>query len=625
MRENRFHRSRLYVSRFIHLLLVLEPQECPEHNMALVRRILRIAVIPLLLAALAYGAQALAGYALDALASYPGVPLDTPAPGRPTTPVTGRVVVVVVDGLREDTSRQLPTFQALRRQGADLTAWSGLPSLSWPGYTVLGTGAYPDLSGVASNWYEGAVHVDSLFARAQAAGLPTALATMQGWDDLYGPWVTYTYAAPWSDSGHDPEAMAWTTEAIGAEARRMLQETDTALLYVHFGETDEAGHAYGGDSPEYLAAALHADAQIAALADLLDWNRDTLILTADHGMSARQGNLIKIGGGHGGGEVVVRRVPLVVVGRGVTPGVYPEGGQADIVPTVATLLGLPIPAQSQGRTRLDILVLSPEQRAAAALALGAQQRALYDGYLRLLGARLEADGFAEARAAWEAGRYDIVEGWVGSSLQRLDEAVARAETNRLWSERLVRLPYLLVPLLLGVLAFFLYRPRRELVVPALLGVLFFALYWGAYLLLRGLTVSFTAVGGWPEEAFFLARTSDAAIAMGVVAVVAGLLWWRRPWHEVVWRANWTALTIAWAMVVQLGFFLWLYGLVMVWRLPDLGWGFKFYLDLMGTLGLGLAGILFPWLALGSSRLPALVRAIVARIARAAAHRARRSV
>jgi hypothetical protein len=71
--------------------------------------------------------------------------------------------------------------------------------------------------------------------------------------------------------------------------------------------------------------------------------------------------------------------------------------------------------------------------------------------------------------------------------------------------------------------------------------------------------------------------------------------------------------------------LWLYGLVMVWRLPDLGWGFKFYLDLMGTLGLGLAGILFPWLALGSSRLPALVRAIVARIARAAAHRARRSV
>jgi len=590
--------------------------------MAFARRILRIALIPMLLAILATSAQALASHALDNLATYPGVPLEPLELGRPTAPVSHRVVVVVVDGLRDDTSRQLPTFQALRRQGADLTAWSGLPSLSWPGYTVLGTGAYPDLSGVASNWYEGEVRVDSLFARALAAGRPPALAAMQGWDDLYGPWVPYIYAAPWSASGHDPEAMAWTTDAIGAEARRMLQETDAALLYIHFGETDEAGHAYGGESPEYLAAALHADAQIAALVELLDWSEDTLILTADHGMSGRQGALIKIGGGHGGAETVVRRVPLVVVGRGVAPGVYPESGQADIVPTVAALLGLSIPAQNQGRTRLDLLVLSPEQRAAAALALAEQQQALYEAYLRVLGTQLEADGLTAAQSALAAGQYDRVEGLVRMYLQQLDEAVARSETNQLWSERLLRLPYLLVPLLLIVPAILLYRPRRGLLVPALLGVLFFALYWGIYLLLRGLTVSFTAVGGWPEEAFFYSRVLDAVIVMAVVAIVVGLLWRGQPWHEVVWRANWTALTIAWAMVVQLGLFLWLYGFTMIWRLPDLGWGFKFYLDLMGTLGLGLAGVFLPWLALGVSRLPALVRLVVARITRS--RRSRRS-
>jgi len=596
--------------------------ENPEHKMALARRILSIALIPLLLAGLAYGAQSLALHALDVLATYPGAPLEPLTPGRPTAAVSGRVVVVVVDGLREDTSRQMPTFQALRQQGADLTARAGLPSLSWPGYTVLGTGTYPDFSGVASNWYEGAVHVDSLLARAKEAGLPTALATMQGWDEFYGPWADEVYAAPWSDSGHDPEAMAWTTAAIGAEAQRMLQAGRAALLYVHFGETDEAGHAYGGDSPEYLEAALRVDAQIAALAGLLDWNRDTLILTADHGMSGLQGNLIRIGGGHGGGEDVVLQVPLAAVGRGIAPGVYPEGGQADIVPTVAALLGLPIPAHSQGRTRLDILVLTAEQHAAASLALGEQQQALYGAYLRLLGARPEAGGQAEARAAWAAGRYDEVEGLVRSDLQQLDEVVARAAANRLWSERLARLPYLLGPLLAGIAALFLYRPRRELVAPALLAALFFALYWAIYLLFRGFTVSFTAVGGWAEEAFFFARSWDAAIVMGVVAITAGVLWRRRAWHEVVWRASWTALTIAWAMVVQLGLFMWLYGLAMDWRLPDMGWGFKFYLDLLGTLGLGAAGFLLPWAALGVARLPALLRIVVARLRRSAAARVR---
>ena len=584
--------------------------------MVLARRILSLILIPLLLLALAYGAQLLAWHALDELATYPGVPLETLAPGEPSAPVSNRVVVVVVDGLRVDTSHRLPAFEALRQQGADLTAWSGLPSISWPGYTVLGTGVYPDLSGVASNWYEGAVRVDSLFARAQEAGRLTALVTMRGWDDLYGPWVDHVYTTPWSASGHDPEEMAWTTAALGTEARRVLQETDTALLYLHFGETDEAGHAYGGDSPEYLAAALRVDAEIAALASLLDWNTDTLILTADHGMSDRQGHLISMGGGHGGGEVVVRQVPLVVAGRGIAPGVYPESGQADIVPTIAVLLGLPIPVHSQGRTLLDILVLAPEQRAAAALSLGVQQQALYDAYMRTLGARVEEIGLAQAQAAWQAGQYDLVQGLVQPALERLDEAVARAAANRLWSERLLRLPYLLAPLFLGGLAVGLYRPRRKLVVPALLGALFFALYWGIYLLIRGFTVSFTAVGGWPEAAFFLARTWDAAIVMGVLALAAGLLWRRRPWHEVVWRANWTALTIAWAMVAQWGLFLWLYGLAMVWRLPDLGWGFKFYLDILGTVGLGAAGLLFPWLALGAARLPALVRVVGARISRA---------
>ncbi|MGB9723831.1 MAG: alkaline phosphatase family protein [Chloroflexia bacterium] len=565
----------------------------------MVRRLLRILLIPLLLLGLGIGAYQLANFSFDTFMEYPGPALGKPPVGRPTTPISRRVVVVVVDGLREDTSRQMPTFQRLREQGADLPSLTQVPSLSLPGYTVLGTGAYPDFSGVTTNWYQGAVRVDSLFARAREAGLPTALSTMGGWDELYGPWVTHIYTVTWSGEGHDPAAMAWTTPAIGREALRLLRESDVALLYVHFGETDEAGHAYGGTGPEYLQAARHVDEQIAAIAQALDWSRDTLILTADHGMSAAWGSA---GGGHGGGEMEVRRIPLVLVGRGIAPGVYPQGGQADLVPTIAALLGLPIPVHSQGHTRLDALALTPQVQAEKALALGEQQEALYTAYLEGLGASLETDGLDAARAALSAGDYGQVEKEVRAYLDRLDEAVARAVANRLWQERLVRLPYFLVPLLGLALYVGLYRPRSELLRPFLLALLFFVLHLALYFLVRGYTISFTAIAGLSEKDFFFARMTDAFLVMVLVALVAGILWRRRPWEEVVWKANQSALFVAWVYLLQLGLFAWLFGPVMSWRLPDLTWGFKYYLDLLATVGAGLAGFLFPWLALGVSRI-----------------------
>jgi hypothetical protein len=108
--------------------------------------------------------------------------------------------------------------------------------------------------------------------------------------------------------------------------------------------------------------------------------------------------------------------------------------------------------------------------------------------------------------------------------------------------------------------------------------------------------------------------------MGVVAIVAGALWRRRAWEDVIWQANQTALAITWTMLVQLGLFLWLYGLPMVWRLPDLGWGFKFYIDLLATVGVGFAGLLFPWLVLAVSRLSRLCDPVVGLVKRVTARR-----
>jgi hypothetical protein len=51
-------------------------------------------------------------------------------PGQRGAAATNQVVLVVVDGLRDDVSRALPVLNGLRARGADLTLRTGQPSLS---------------------------------------------------------------------------------------------------------------------------------------------------------------------------------------------------------------------------------------------------------------------------------------------------------------------------------------------------------------------------------------------------------------------------------------------------------------------------------------------------------------
>ncbi|MBN1484529.1 MAG: alkaline phosphatase family protein [Chloroflexia bacterium] len=565
----------------------------------MLKRLLRILLIPLLLLGLGYGTLPFLNTTVACWRVYEPLPLEGLAPGPAREALSERVVVVVVDGLREDTSRQMPALQGLRARGADLPSWTGLPAVSRPGYTALGTGAYPEFSGEIANWHFDAVGVDSLFARARTAGLRTGLVTMVGWSGLYRPWVDYFVQFPWSQGGYNAEQAGRTTLDIGLQAQEALQEWGLDLLYVHFGQVDEAGHAYGGDSPEYLEAALQVDAQIARLAAELDWGRDTLLLTADHGMTDGWRDR---GGGHGGAEPESRRIPLVLVGRGILPGQYAEGGQADLVPTVAALLGLPIPSHSQGRTQLEALAALPQQRAELALALGGQQEALYRAYLRALGARDQVDGLPQARAALAAGQYERAEQLVEEYLDRLDRVVARAEANRNWQQRFARLPYLLLPLLALGLGLGLYRPRRELLPPLLFTGLFFLLGQLLYRWGHGGSYSLSTIRAADEFDFFLQRAIDSALVLLVLAVLIGVLWRRRPWPEVLWPANLSVLGIAAALALQLGLFLWLFDVRLEGQLPPLDWGFKFFLDLTAAVVVGWTGVLFAPLALGVSRL-----------------------
>jgi hypothetical protein len=88
----------------------------------------------------------------------------------------------------------------------------------------------------------------------------------------------------------------------------------------------------------------------------LDNGETTFVIVSDHGHIQRRGH-----GGHGGGELEVTVIPLVLAGKAIKPG-GDIAYQIDVAPTIAALLGLPIPASNQGGVLFNALEMTDAQR-----------------------------------------------------------------------------------------------------------------------------------------------------------------------------------------------------------------------------------------------------------------------
>jgi Metalloenzyme superfamily/Type I phosphodiesterase / nucleotide pyrophosphatase len=279
--------------------------------------------------------------ATSALAS----PSPTPAAPPLAAPPSRRVVLFVIDGLGEDRSHDLPALDELRRRGASTIAHSHLPSLSRPNYVSLLTGVAPLDSGVRSNDYAWEVPLDSLLLRVHKSARQTAFITdvAPGFGRMFAGHLSEATAAPWRNG-------------LASAASRAL-ERGFPFVVIIAGAVDDAGHRSGAASLAYRRAALDVDRQLGELVASLDLARDTILVTADHGHTA--------GGGHGGDEPEVMRVPVVLAGAGVRPAAQLTGARlVDLAPTIAALLGVPAPRHARGRTLVELLALSPTRTAA---------------------------------------------------------------------------------------------------------------------------------------------------------------------------------------------------------------------------------------------------------------------
>jgi hypothetical protein len=253
---------------------------------------------------LAFGAAALDAVLIRSFGFVPGPSLfpvyaPPPFPERADPPgprIADSVTLVIVDGLRVDASRAMPALEALRARGASATLCSPFPSFTRPGMASLLTGAPPRVHGYVAN-------------RVARPSPVRAVAPFRYGGDPYG-WI--------------PRIFPDDVRADG--------EADLRVFYLPY--PDDAAHAEGALGAAYRAAVARADAEVRAIAAGVDLAREALIVTADHGH--------RDGGGHGGGEAVVRAIPYVAAGRGAGP--LPEGAPAEAVAReIARLLGRPVP------------------------------------------------------------------------------------------------------------------------------------------------------------------------------------------------------------------------------------------------------------------------------------------
>ena len=220
------------------------------------------------------------------------------------------VVLVSIDGLNPKAITMLgpsgaPTFYRLMAEGAStLNARTTVErTQTLPNHASIATGrrvALPGGHGVTFNEDPGGTihgaageYVASVFDVVHDNGGSTALMAGKDKFAFYDRSWAATTGAPdttGADDGRDKidsylkaSAVTTTTTIIG--------ELDTAprdFTFVHFHETDTAGHASGWLSPEYLAAVATADAQVDRLLDSIAADPElaantVVIVSTDHG------------------------------------------------------------------------------------------------------------------------------------------------------------------------------------------------------------------------------------------------------------------------------------------------------------------------------------------------------
>ena len=267
------------------------------------------------------------------------------------------VVLLVIDGLRPDAIDvdRMPALAQLRDDHWSASrAETVSPSITIAALASLATGVAPgthrltEASVTALGRFRDLV---PLPAHLKRHGIPTRIVI----GEMPGPQLLLARllvgaagVAGLVSAGDEPGT-------VGVRAATLVRREPGGLVVVYLDDCDRAGHTSGWMSPRYFEAAARCDAAVSHLATLAESGQATLCVTADHG-----------GGGveptdHDLPHPVNSAIPIILAGEGLA--VRGSSDRAahllDIPPTVAALLGAPVPVGYEGRILSEALGVAP--------------------------------------------------------------------------------------------------------------------------------------------------------------------------------------------------------------------------------------------------------------------------
>lgn len=530
----------------------------------------RFAIYILLCVILAGGSYYMASGLMDNVFQYRS-PLnaDPPIPGLSLgDPVARQVVFVLIDALRYDTSLKpdvMPALNQLREQAAFAEMHSKTPSYSSPGYGVLLTGAWPELSDApAFNLnYEDITEIsqDNLFSSASRLGLRTAVSGYYWFEKLIPKNAVNTgFYTPDEDNNAD--------RAVLNAALPWVQSADYQLILIHIDQVDYAGHYEGGPrSEDWDAAATRADSLLYEILTKMDLSQDVIFVCSDHGQVDQ--------GGHGGQDAITLVEPFVLAGKGIQPGDYGTVNMVDVAPTLAAILGINIPAAAQGQVLSDMISgLSPEVVNKLPIVTARQQVELIKSYSTSIG----------VPASESILKVD--ENKTISEYQKNLKDLRQKRVNR---ERALRVGGALVLLIIAGYSFLRWKPKdwKQLLLAA---VIYTTLFHVFYLVIGPKLYSFSVV---KSQVYLIMNNGLAAL---IVYILVWLLFRRSNNFKnnrlltAIYGLRLSLILIAVTLIPVIIHLVW-NGYNPGWMLPLIGLLYLAIISLVQILFIAVAGLL----------------------------------
>ena len=298
------------------------------------------------------------------------------------TPHAAHVFIVSFDGGKPAVIDQseMPVFKAMAAEGAHTwVAQTIMPSITLPSHTSMLTGVTPLKHHILWNDWKpelGLVKVPTIFSLAKEHGVATAMFVGKvkfRHLDLPGSVDTFVFPLP------ELPADAQAAEKSKVEAKPVAEAFASALAgglkpglcFIHFSDTDTAGHKYGWGSPEQIDAFVRCDAALKIVMDALRKaglaESSVIILTADHGGHNLPPEQLKANptgpkGTHGQAIPDDLNIPWIAWGKGVKKHhvLTAPIGTCDTAATALWLLGVPVPESFDGKPVTEAFEKSPE-------------------------------------------------------------------------------------------------------------------------------------------------------------------------------------------------------------------------------------------------------------------------